>query len=105
MAGRISFAQQNSLMNDALELMRDIAPKDTENLADNALNLRYVGDYVWEIYVDENIADYMKYTNESWSEFAEPLNGKQNPNEGWWHVACQEAMRLIANRLKGKLET
>ena len=103
----ISHKRQESIMNAALELMRDIAPKDTENLADNGLLLKDLGDGKWRIYVDNSIAPYMPYTNEQWvdEKWRNKKTGEmhKNPNEGWWHVACQEAIRLIGNRLKGTI--
>ena len=100
---KVSFAQQDSITRQIEERFREIAPYDTGNLAENAIKREYLGDGKWRIIVDESVAPYMKYTNESWDNFAPPLQGKKNPNEGWWHVACQEAMRTVANRLKGTI--
>ena len=43
----------------------------------------------------------MKYTNEAWGYFAPPLQGRTNPNEGWWDRAVAEVMDYIARELRG----
>lgn len=51
-----------------------------------------------KLYVDENIAPYMKFTNEPWE------HGK-NPNEGWFDRAAQTIAEHIARSTKGDLFT
>lgn len=69
------------------------APKDTGNLAHNALRIEYVTPNKCRIYIDQNIAPYMPYTNEKW--ISPKWNGKKNPNEGWWQGAVIEAVSAI----------
>lgn len=80
-------------------LIFDRAPKDTWNLASNALRVEWHGDDEVQIYIDESIAPYMPYTNEPW--ISPKWKGKQNPNEGWWQDAvtrlCLHALREELN--------
>lgn len=99
---RISQARQASIMKQCEEHIRKHAPRDTGNLSLNAVKVENKGDGVWEIWVDVEIAPYMKYTNENWNEFRPPLHGKQNPNEGWFDRTAEEIALIVANRLKGK---
>lgn len=98
---RVSFAQQDSITRQVEDFIRDLAPKDTWNLAENGVTREYLGDGKWRIYVDLEEAPYMPYTNEPWT--SPKWHGAKNPNEGWWHVACQNAMEIVANRLKGTI--
>lgn len=97
----------------ALNYVREnMTPHDTNNLRYNALKMRTLEDG-WEIYVDDangdtrvkqkGIAPYMKYTNENWSQFQPPLQGKQNPNEKWWQRACEYIIKSVSNTLGGVL--
>lgn len=71
------------------------------NLAFNALRIKIIEDTV-DIYVDKNVAPYVVYTNEPW--ISPRWNGKKNPNEGWWGRFCEEFMRRLSKKLRGKLE-
>lgn len=74
------------------------APKDTWNLATNALRLEETATG-WVIYIDSEIAPYMPYTEEKW------INRKgQNPNEGWFRNVVQHIAEYLANMLGGSLE-
>lgn len=82
------------------QLRKMYVPYDTGNLANDALR------YVWEgttfhMYVNEDIAPYMVFTNEPW--LSEYWHGKKNPNEGWWGVACEWFFQYVSLHLKGKL--
>ncbi len=79
----------------ALNYVKAKAPKDTGNLAYNAIKYRFVGN-TFEVFVDEEVAPYMVYTNEKWK------SGK-NPNEGWWNETIEDIMRTMAIYLKGEL--
>ena len=80
--------------------IRDSAPIRTGNLRYNAMTYEILKTRA-NIYVDEKIAPYMKYTNENWNNFRPPLYGKQNPNEGWWDRAAHDAVYVLANMLGG----
>ena len=98
---------------EAVELYRKFAPKDTGNLAYNAIKYRWENGNQFVIYVDvgdvgivknrvEGIAPYMPYTNEKW--ISPRWNGKPNPNENWWNNASEFVINYIASRLGGKLK-
>lgn len=73
------------------------APKDTWNLALNAI--RIVQDY-GKIYIviGGEIAPYAVYTNEPW------INRKgQNPNEGWIQRTIQENLNVLKAIIGDKL--
>lgn len=70
-------------------------PYDTGNLKLNAIKGIWLNDNTFRIYVDENVADYMKYTNEKWTKGT-------NPNEGWWQKAVNFIAVYISNRLRGE---
>jgi hypothetical protein len=68
------------------------APKDTGNLALNAIKPVYVeGGY--QIIVGGEIAPYAPVTNEVW--LSPRWNGKQNPHEGWIQSAIEEMRPTI----------
>ena len=85
----------------AFERIREIAPKDTGNLAYNAIRLEFVSTKEARIYVDEAIAPYMPYTNEPW--LSPRWNGKKNPNEGWFDRASEIIAEEINAALGGEL--
>lgn len=82
--------------------LRALAPKDTGNLAYNAIKYEWVNETTFRIYVDEKIAPYMPYTTESWS--AARWKGKRNPNEGWFDRAAEFSAALVAGMVKGELK-
>lgn len=88
----------------AMKELQDFAPKDTGNLAFNAIKIDFEenGDE-WKcvISVDPSIAHYMPYTNEPW--ISPKWKGKKNPNEGWWQWAVEFVARKIAEYLGGTL--
>lgn len=86
-----------------VEEMRQVkkwVPRDSGNLANHAL--RYdITETEMKIYIDQEIAPYMPYTNEAW--LAEKWNGRKNPNEGWWQRFVAEFARRLAKKLRGKI--
>jgi hypothetical protein len=88
---------------EIVKIVRKRAPKDTGNLAFNAINFYRKDANTFVIYVDEKIAHYMKYTNENWSLFRPPLKGKKNPNEGWWQDTVQEILQYLIDKYGGEL--
>ena len=85
-----------TLCRECQEILKAAAPYKTGNLRYNAIKLEIVGN-TCRLYVDEEIAPYMKYTNEPWE------NGKKNPNEGWFHRAVKKIAQHIAERTRGDL--
>lgn len=88
-------------VNDFVAELRDLAPKDTGNLANNAIRFEYKGNDAI-IYVNQDIAYYMPYTNEPW--ISPKWNGKKNPNEAWWNKAVDEIVHKLAKKYKGRVE-
>jgi hypothetical protein len=92
----------------AVKILRKQAPKDTGNLAYNGIRIEFTNKDECHIYVDDDwfngIAPYMKYTNEDWAQFKPPLQGRINPNEGWWDDAMPLLIQSITKSLKGELQ-
>lgn len=81
----------------AVKYLIQMAPKDTGNLAYNAIKYR-IENNNFIIYVDENIAPYMVYTNEPW------VNREGiNPNEYWWDNTIKQILQYMAIFLDGTL--
>ena len=87
-----------SLCKDCENMLRVAVPGKTGKLRCNAIKLEMTDADTCRIYVDENIAPYMQYTNEPWS------HGK-NPNEGWFDRVADKIARHIAQTLQGELKT
>lgn len=49
-------------------------------------------------------APYAKYTTEPWSQFKPPLQGHQNPNEGWFDRAVKQATDVLTETSGVKIE-
>lgn len=94
------------LFRDAISELRKqpFVPYDTGNLKFNAIKGEWISNTTFRIWVDEGVASYMKYTNESWNNFQTPLQGKQNPHQNWWSVACNFVARYIASKLGGSIK-
>lgn len=95
----------------AVANLRAIAPKDTGNLAYNAIKYQWINSNTFKIYVDEGfglddkklgVAPYMPFTNEEW--ISPKWNGHKNPNQNWWNEAIQFIIQDIARTLGGVLE-
>lgn len=86
----------------AVRELRRLAPKDTGNLAYNAIRYEWVDPDTFRIYVDPDIAPYMPYTTEPW--ISPRWNGKKNPNEGWFQRAADYIAHMVASYAKGELE-
>jgi len=97
---------------EAVDQLRKVAPKDTGNLAYNAIKYNWVGEKEFVIFVDvgnvqqtrrvNGIAPYMPFTNEKW--ISPNWNEKTNPNENWWNEAMEMVIYFIAKRLGGSLQ-
>lgn len=98
----ISEAEQAQVMYSTLAYLKGLTPIDTGNLRYNATKVENLGGGKWRLYVDENIAPYMPYTNEPW--ISPKWNGKKNPNEGWFERATDLVARYIATLLHGTLK-
>lgn len=75
-------------------------PWRTGNMATNSLRYKIEGN-VFHIYMDEEIAPYVPYTNEPW--ISPRWHGKTNPNEGWWNDFAEIFAQRLALKLRGEL--
>lgn len=85
----------------AVEELRRLCPKDTGNLAFNAIRYKWIDADTFQIYIEESIAPYMPYTNEPW--ISSYWRGKKNPNEGWFDRATEFIVNFIARKFKGEV--
>ena len=92
----------DKICNEAVYYVRFYAPIDTGNLRNNAVQFEYIGNDTCKIYVDEDIAPYMPYTNEPWLD--PRWNGKKNPNEHWWQDTARDVSDILATELGGRVE-
>lgn len=81
---------------ECLEIVRKMSPFRTGNLRYNAIKYEMPDEHTFKIYVSEDIAPYMIYTNEPW------LRGK-NPNEGWFDRAARAVAELLSQKLGGNI--
>ena len=98
----VTFARFKAACEESIAVVRRaVVPKDTGNLAYNAIQFEWIGTkFHW--WVNEDIAPYMVYTNEPWT--SPRWHGKKNPNEGWWERAVELFTRTLAAKLKGEIK-
>ena len=72
--------------------------KSTGNMAFNASKIQYPYKGVCKIYIDEEVAPYVPYTNEKW--ISPKWKGHKNPNEGWFGRATYIVAKDIAKSLQ-----
>lgn len=82
-------------------LRNELIPRDTGNMAYNALKYKVEGKYMI-IYFDTNVSPYIPYTNEPW--LSPKWKGKKNPNEGWWDVFATEFINRFNTTLRGRIK-
>lgn len=100
----MTYQEFTMLAEYAARYLRSLAPRDTGNLAENAIRLYYKysrGEISAHIYINESIAPYMPYTNEPW--LSPYWGGKQNPNEKWFDRAAKKIASELAHMLNGRL--
>lgn len=92
-------AEFEMLFVEAMNSLRQQAftPKDTGNLAYNAIKGTWSGNKTFRIYVDEAVAPYMIFTNEKWGKGT-------NPNLNWFKKAVEYITKFISNRLNGEIK-
>lgn len=86
----------------ALKTLKGFSPIDTGNLRYNAIRGEFKDENTYVIYVDEDIAPYMPYTNEPW--LSERWHGKKNPNESWFDKAVEDIVNGTAAAVHGKVK-
>ncbi len=84
----------DSICVRVVDIVRKNAPIDTGNLRYDAIKFEFKSDDEFIIYVDEDIAPYMPFTNEKWED--KRWKGAKNPNEGWWDNLAKEIAYFIA---------
>ena len=94
--------QFDRICMELVKIIRERAPRDTGNLADNGVRYVWENEETFTIYIDESIAPYMPYTNEPW--ISPKWNGKKNPNEAWWQDAINLCIEHFTNVYKGEIE-
>ena len=108
----IDFNRQAEIMRLCTQRVKAKTPNpltrgktSTGNLMENGVKpFEYQGNGVWIMEIDEDVAPYMKYTEEDWSMFAPPLQGKTNPNEHWFERVVGEVAEIINTELGGQLQ-
>lgn len=73
----------------------------TGNMKYNATRIEYLDAKTSKVFVDENIAPYVPYTNEPW--ISPRWKGAKNPNEGWFDDFALKYAQAIASALGGEL--
>jgi hypothetical protein len=80
-------------------ILRVFAPKDSTNLAKNAIRLVQVRPNVYQIIIGGEIAPYAVYTNAEW--ISPRWRGKRNPNQDWVGRAIESAKPFLIQILGG----
>ena len=76
-----------------VQLLKDLAPYDTGNLALNAIRYEKTGEHSYKIYVNLQIAPYQVYLNEN----------PKSKHHDWWQKKIKIALEEIAGMLGGEL--
>lgn len=126
---KLTKADFERLASEALAEFRGLEPRDSNNMADTATKLDFIGDFEAKIYIDQEIAPYWKYTEFTWAETSPvivnaPSNPallgrssflwnkgdtpggtpKRNPNQGWTKRAMIAVAAFITYRLGGNFK-
>ena len=96
----IMTARENDVPRRPTAVLKHPEAPVTGNLKYNALKVLKVPDGVY-LYVNENIAPYMPYTNEKW--ISPRWKGAQNPNEHWWEHMANKFIIDLARELGGEI--
>ena len=91
----------NEIGTYIIDRLRNLAPKDTGNLAFNSITLVMTANNEITISVSLEQAPYMPYTNAPWLD--DKWNGKKNPNEQWWNDAIVLILQELEQMTGGKL--
>lgn len=93
-----------------VSIIKDLAPKDTGNLAYNAIRVERTAPNEYRIYVSvegehkpralDGIAPYQVYVNDR----VTLVNGKRNPNYKWWESAVDLAVEEAAKHFNGEIQ-
>jgi len=80
-------------------ILRIFAPKDSTNLAKNAIRVVQVAPSNYQIIIGGEIAPYAVYTNAEW--ISPKWRGKRNPNQNWVGRAIESAKPFLNQILSG----
>lgn len=94
----ITEKRAHRLANACMTITRSFCPVASGTLVNDALKLEY-GDGYFRLYVDENVAPYMPYTNEPW--ISPKWRGRKNPNLYWFDAAVEACMAMLEADLHG----
>lgn len=98
----LTYAQRLDQAADFLVLWLQVkAPKDTGNLALNAIRKAYDDNGMPIIVIGGEVAPYAVFTNEPWID--DKWNGRQNPNQGWVQRAIEECVPTLQMMLSGSM--
>ena len=103
-------AKFESICMGAVREIKKRAPIKTGNLRNDAIKYEWKDRDTFIIYVDEEIAPYMPFTNEPWESTNhgrwQTKRGKvkKNPNLGWWDRGAKVTINYIARRIKGTIK-
>ena len=89
-------------VNEFVEELRALAPRDKGTLADYGITFHFEGVDRAVIEVDLDKAPYMPFTNEPW--ISPKWKGRKNPNEAWWQRRIDEIVRKLVRKYKGELK-
>lgn len=89
-----------SYIQNLMSSLRMGAPYDTGNLRYNAIQVESLRYGVWRVFVNQDVAPYMPFTNEPWT--SPKWNGAKNPNEGWWERETARVIIELSNFLSGE---
>lgn len=76
--------------------------KSTGNLAFHGVDFEWIDQSTCKIFINEDQAPYMPFTNEPW--ISPRWNGKKNPNEKWFDKSALKLAQLAAKISKGELQ-
>lgn len=88
----------HEIADECLFLIRAFCPEHTGNLSRNGVKLEF-GDGYFRIYVDEEVAPYMPYTNEPW--ISPKWHGRKNPNLYWFDNGVSACFDYLETALRG----
>ena len=87
-----------------VQLLRELAPRDTGNLAYNAIRFEKTGEHSYKVYINihgehtkgvrDGIAPYQVYLNEN----------PKSKHHDWWQAAIELALEEIAGMLGGEID-
>lgn len=108
----IALVEMSFAIVKAREYIQSLTPIKTGNLRYSSIKVRRLGETQWQIYIDEEIAPYAKYTTGKWENkliyqgafkkgrVRQIYRTWSNPNEGWWDNACQGAIKIIEDEMR-----